>query len=348
MKYLLYLTLLSFLYITGCDSSDPSVTQPTVSKGILVLNEGLFGQNNSTLTYYNLDTKTVSQQVYRNANGGANLGDTGSDIAITDYFILVAVDNSNKIEKLDPDTFSSLGHIDLGQGGSPRAISIFSLTRAFVTSTYGDVVYEINPTELTVTDTIPVGSKPEGMLLYKNKLFVANSGFGNDSTLSIIDLNTNKESKRLTVGLNPRYVYNVLYDVVVVCTGSYDTGMGSIYKIDAVVESIIDSMQMPGNPKKGAAFGNDALLVINADGIQRVNMNNMTTAGSPFIAGTDVNSALGVIYSIYYDNLTQNIYCSNPKDYQQNGEVVVFDNLGNELYRFATGINPGSIGTKTE
>lgn len=345
MKSIVLLLLFTFLFINGCDSNEThSPPQITVSKGILILNEGLFGQNNSTLSYYDSEQKNVSQRVYRNANNGTPLGDTGSDIALIDSLILVSVDNSNKVEVLRKSDFSSHGFIDLGAGGSPRSIAVVDQNRAFATSTYGNAVYEFNPAALTVTDTIPVGDKPEGMAISNNKLYVANSGFGGDTTLSVIDLLTNKESKRITVGLNPRFVYvSQKNNIIVVCSGSYENGLGAVYKIDPISDTILDSLQIPGNPQKGTVFGAEEFLVITGSGVQLLTLTNLAVKTNDFIAGMDVNSSLGLIYTIFYDFLTETIYCSNPKDYQQNGEVAAFDKNGTEQFRIECGINPGSI-----
>ena len=56
-----------------------------------------------------------------------------------------------------------------------------------------------------------------------------------------------------------------------------------------------------------------------------------------------VNGVFGVVYSIAYDATNNVIYCGNPKDFTQNGEVVTFDMSGNETGRFNVGLNPGTI-----
>jgi len=101
-------------------------------------------------------------------------------------------------------------------------------------------------------------------------------------------------------------------------------------------------MDLPGNPGDAAVVDN-SILVINSSGIVRLNSNNLSITDSTFIKSSEVNPIFSTIYSIAYDQSKQKLYLGNPKDFQQNGEVVVYDLRGSELSRFDCGINPGTI-----
>jgi len=59
-------------------------------------------------------------------------------------------------------------------------------------------------TLLTITDTIAVGSGPEHMIIADERLIVANSGgWGNDSTLTVIDTKTDQVVATWNTGENP-------------------------------------------------------------------------------------------------------------------------------------------------
>ena len=196
----------------------------------------------------------------------------------------------------------------------------------------------------TVTTRINVGRKPEGIKGANGKLFVANSGFGFDNTVSVIDMASDMVVATLQVGLNPRFVLNGFDNFIyVVCTGSFSdtTIFSGIYKIDPAANVVVDSVQVKKNPGEACFTEINKMLVINNDGV--VNVDLATKSVSPLISGTAVNSFFGVIYSISYDLLRATIYCGNPKDFTQNGEVVTFDVNGNETGRFNVGLNPGTI-----
>jgi YVTN family beta-propeller protein len=347
-KNLLYGLILTCIIITftSCSKDDNNnpVTTPETTTGMFILNEGVYGHNNSSLSYLDFKTSTVTQDVYASENSTASLGDDANNMVILNGKGYIAVDNSNKIEIIDIATFKSLGYVDLGSNSDPREIYMKDSTAGYVTSYTGKVI-KFNPTTKAIVKTIEVGSKPEGIVESNGKLFVANSGFGYANTVSVIDLSSDNVVSTIKVGTNPRTVIkgddNNIY---VVCTGSFSdtTGRGGVFKIDYNTLAVDDSIAVYANPGEGCFVGND-ILTINSNGVVRVNLTNHTVS-SPIITGTKVNSYFGIIYSIAYDKTTQTIYCGNPKDFNQNGEVVAFSTDGTEKARYAAGgINPGTL-----
>ena len=346
MNKLILLTFMVLIFIIGCDKDDPPILiPPSVSSiGVYVVNEGLFGQNNAGLSYKNLEDGTVTNNVYSSANNGNPLGDNANSMTIFGSKGYIAVDNSNKVEIINSDDFNSFGFIDLGMNGSPREIYVKDENTAYVTSLNLDQVAKLDLQTKTVTTRINVGRKPEGIKGANGKLFVANSGFGFDNTVSVIDMASDMVVATLQVGLNPRFVLNGFDNFIyVVCTGSFSdtTIFSGIYKIDPAANVVVDSVQVKKNPGEACFTEINKMLVINNDGV--VNVDLATKSVSPLISGTAVNSFFGVIYSISYDLLRATIYCGNPKDFTQNGEVVTFDVNGNETGRFNVGLNPGTI-----
>ena len=346
MKILILLISLLLFSINGCDKEDPPILIPpsVSSSGVYVVNEGLFGQNNASLSYKNLEDGTVTNNAYSSANNGNPLGDNANSMTIFGSKGYIAVDNSNKVEIINLDDFKSFGFIDLGMNGSPREIYVKDENTAYVTSLNLDQVAKLDLQTKTVTTRINVGRKPEGIKGANGKLFVANSGFGFDNTVSVIDMASDMVVATLQVGLNPRFVLNGFDNFIyVVCTGSFSdtTIFSGIYKIDPAANVVVDSVQVKKNPGEACFTEINKMLVINNDGV--VNVDLATKSVSPLISGTAVNSFFGVIYSISYDLLRATIYCGNPKDFTQNGEVVTFDVNGNETGRFNVGLNPGTI-----
>jgi YVTN family beta-propeller protein len=346
MNKLILLIVLLLVFIISCDKEDPPILVPpsASSIGVYVINEGLFGQNNAGLTYKNLEDGMVTNNAYSSANNGNPLGDNANSMTIFGSKGYIAVDNSNKVEIINLDNFISNGFIDLGMNGSPREIYVKDENTAYVTSLNLDQVAKLDLQTKTVTTRINVGSKPEGMKGESGRLFVANSGFGFDNTVSVIDMASDMVVATLQVGINPRIVLNGLDNFIyVVCTGSFSdtTIFSGIYKIDPVANTVVDSIQVKKNPGEACFVDANTILVINNDGVVKVDLT--TKSVSPLISGMAVNSFFGVIHSISYDLLRATIYCGNPKDFTQNGEVVTFDVNGTETGRFNVGLNPGTI-----
>ncbi|MBL4675097.1 MAG: YncE family protein, partial [Mucilaginibacter sp.] len=191
--------------LSACSKDRVAVTPdtPTAERaGVYILNQGNFGSNNSTLTFYNYTTKQLTPDFYSVANPGKKIGDTGNDIGIYGSKMYIIVNNSSNIEIVNPKTGVLIKELSLNQC---RNVAFYK-NNAFVTSYDGNVAV-IDTTSLTITKSIMVGRNPEQMVITNNKLYVANSGglsFGNpDKTVSVIDLNTLTESKKITVIENP-------------------------------------------------------------------------------------------------------------------------------------------------
>lgn len=335
------------IFIVSCeDNPVESGGFEESESGILVLNEGLYGQNNSSFTNYNISDNSVSKNPYHAVNG-YTIGDTGNDMEVYGDKIYVAVANSNKIEIVSLRTFESLGFVDLGEGVNPRELVVIDSTRLYVTSLYDDKVYRVNPVTKSVEKKISVGSLPEGITLSGNYLFTANSGFSEGNTISVIDITTDTNFETLTVGYNPRIMFTTPNGTVyAVCTGVYDeTGRGGIYKINPESVTVTDSLIINHNPGETTFAGDDYGFVFNNDGIFRIKLNNLSEniIYQPYIETSEINPAASVVYSLYYDNTSKILYAGNPMDYLQNGSIVMFDAEGNRTGEFECGLNPGTI-----
>ncbi len=339
---LLLLAFSMLLMFTACQKKDVNNPIEEARKGVIVVNEGLFGQNNSSLTYYDLEKKKTTQNVYENANKGSKLGDTANDMKIKGDKGFVVVNQSNKVEIIDVKNFESIGSVDFTSYGGPRYICIVD-DNAYVT-TYGDNVVKFSTADYKVSKEIKVGSKPEGIAYNSGYLFVANSAWGSGDDVSVIDAQTDSTVKNIKVGVNPRFVLSDSKFVYVICSDNYfaPTGRQGVYKIDVDGLTLADSLIFPDSPSK-AAIGKGKLFVIHNAGVASIDLNTFTVTNDSLVSASAVNSLGYGIYSIAFNSDDNNIYLSNPKDYTQNGEVAYFDLSGKEKGRFETGINPGTI-----
>jgi YVTN family beta-propeller protein len=96
------------------------------------------------------------------------------------------------------------------------------------------------------------------------KIYVTNSGFGSDNTVSVVDIMTDTEVAKLKVGFNPRFAHKADDQTIyIVCSGQFDaTGRGGIYKI--INTPVIDSVIINNNPGESCIANNSLMVVANA------------------------------------------------------------------------------------
>lgn len=219
MKKLVFIVCSLALLFAGCDDLEDKTYVADEANGVVedygtaemyILNEGLFNLNNSTLARYSFQTGTCSYDYFRALNH-RGLGDTANDMDIYGSKLYIVVNVSSTVEVVDLQTGLSIKQIpmltDNGSSRQPRAIA-FEEGKAYVCS-YDGTVVRIDTTSLEIDGITEVGRNPEDLCVQDGKLYVSNSGgldwagIGVDRTVSVVDLSTFTESKKIEVGPNP-------------------------------------------------------------------------------------------------------------------------------------------------
>jgi YVTN family beta-propeller protein len=342
-KLTLWVALLLLLAACKKEPTAPETLVPTArTSGVFVLNEGLFQRDNSTLTFYDLDSaKTYAD--YFSAVNGRTLGDTGNSLYVYDSTLFVVVSNSFKIEALNLYTGKSIGTISL-PNREPRQIAVASLMQAYVTNLYTASVSVFNPTTLQLTGEIPVGQCPEGIAFQNGKIYVANSGglnFPNyDSTVSIIDVRTNTVIKTITVGLNPIDMAADAYgNVYVVSVGGYNAAGVPVSPRLKIIDSRTDTVRyvFPFDVT-GVSISSDNGFLNTPNAIAKIDVKADTVINATFIPKNG-NNLLGMVEDV----VTGNVFVTDAKNYQVSGNVLCYDSNGNFKFSFQAGIVPSGI-----
>lgn len=138
---LLATALVSVLLTNSCDSAGLDYPYGPVSQGnieALVLNEGGFNTNQGSLSVLNKDGSVIPD-VFRQTNNRP-MGDVAQSITLINGHYFVTLDNSKKIEIIDPSTFQSVGTILYTQAGFPRQIVPISEDEAIVSDLNNQLV----------------------------------------------------------------------------------------------------------------------------------------------------------------------------------------------------------------
>ena len=353
--------LLPFFFIACDDLEDkPSIVPEsngdvfeTGTAEMYILSEGLFNQNNSSLARYSFNRQRCTNN-YFSANNQRRLGDTANDIAIYGNKIYVVVNVSSTVEVIDFPTGKSIRQIsmlrDNGSSRQPRAIA-FDKDKAYVCS-YDGTVARIDTTSLEIEEIVTVGRNAEDICVQNGKLYVSNSGGldysgpGVDTTVSVIDITTFKETKKIEVGPNPGKILPGLEEAVYVVTRGTDIEAGDYHlvKIDSRTDAVATTYD-----EKVLSFAIDGPIAYlytydyqTKDSVIKVfDLNAGTVIRDNFI--TD-GTAIQTPFSIQLNPFSGNVYITEAYNYTVKGDVLCFNQQGQLQYRLNDiGLNPNTV-----
>jgi len=213
-------------------------------------------------------------------------------------------------------------------------------------------VAEIDTTTLQVTRTVNVGYQPEELAIVNNKIYVANSGgymFPNyDRTVSVIDLETFKEVKKIDVAINLHRIRATPYNELVVSSrGDYYNEPSKLYFIDLETEKVIGSLNMAVS---NLDVVGDSAYVYAVEWSHNTQKNTITygifnirtkeVVSRNFITdGTDKD--IVIPYGVKVNPVTKDIYVTDAIDYVTPGTLICYNKFGKLKWKVDTGDIPG-------
>ncbi len=338
-RFLALLLACSVVFTLADCNLDGSQQSSTTSFefGIFVINEGPFG-GTGTITYHDPITDETVQDIYGKANKGAALGQFVQSLTFHNGRGYIVVNGANKVEIVDPASFQSLGTIT--GLSSPRFFLPINNNQALVSQWGADgltgQVMKVDLTTKKIIDSIPTGKGPEKMFrISGSEVLVANSGgFGVDSTVSRINFTTGVENARIQVGgknpccfAKPSFAVSLPF---VLCKGNY---------LDATPAGFLNDLEGAATGYTVPAFSDD--LVSNLNG------SKLYFAGGGSIYEVTASSVNKLItqnaYGLACELSTGNLYCADAKDFNSDGEVVIYKPTGEKVGSFGCGIAPGEV-----
>jgi YVTN family beta-propeller protein len=328
----------ALVIIASCKKSDVVKTTPKVTTGVYSLNQGNYGSNNTTITYYDFGTNFATTDYYKNVNG-FGLGDTGSDFIIYGGKMYVVMNVSGNVAVANALTAKFIDTISFTSGGinkGPENIAAYG-NYVFVSSTDGTVSV-IDTTSLAIVKSIPVGENPAQMAVSGLNLYVSNTGAFStsyDSTVSVINLVSLSETGKITVGINPGSIAaDASGNIYVACTGDYNTVGASLVKVNTNTNAIEKSADTAVGIVR---FYNNNLYVTGGYlGVAAVRV--LSTTDFSAVKTNFVSDGTSIInpYGLDIDNATGDVYVGDAKDYVSSGTVYCFDKNGAKKFSFGT------------
>lgn len=329
-------------FVVGCKKKTTTINSDVseLKHGLLVLNEGLFNLNNASLSWVDLNTNIVSEDFFLSKTG-RKLGDTGNDLQRYGNKLYVLVNVSSTLEVLDANTGNPIKQISMqfnGKAKQPRNI-VFQEGKAYI-SCFDGYVDVLDTSTLQIQKRIKVGDNPEHMLVLKDRLYVSNSGGLNaslDSTLSVIDCNSNLEISKIVVGKNPGKIVaqndSILYVHV---RGNYSSIPSELKKLNIGVSNTQETI-----PIKilGMEKMENQLLIYTSETVLLYDMQKNVITNVSFISLKDIMT----LYRIQYVEAIKQLFVFDANAYTNSGYIHRFSNSGTFLQKIHVGLNPNSL-----
>ena len=343
------LSVIVVCVLTSCEKDDKiEKTVPKEGTGVFILSEGSWGGNNTTISFYDFDSKETYFDI---ANG--ELGDMGMDMLIYGGKVYATVSTSGTVVVLDKISKEIIKKIDVkddtGQSRYPRYLT--SYAGKVYASTYDGNVVRIDTVSLNIDGITAVGANPEGIAYANGKLYVANSGGDNypdaDNTVSVVGINSFQEEKKITIGKNPYILKADNYgNIYITCRSIWNADYTAIETpgcFQYLNTATGEVTTIPGITALKIAIAGDFCYYYDDNYPANIGVYNTKTKSvekSNFVSdGTSITTP----YGIGVDPETKEVYISEAGDYVTPGTVSIFDASGKKQRTLDVGINPNTF-----
>jgi hypothetical protein len=330
--------LIAIIFLLSCTKENP-VKVSDYSKGVFVVNQGAFQNGTGSITYQN-GSDTI-QNLFEKVNPGKVLGNIAQAMIKFDNKYFITINNGAKIQVVDASTFISKGEI----GGISGSRYFATDGKKLYVSAWGSdlksgAIYEINPTNLTLSAPIVTSGAPETMLIANGKLYVTMSTVIEKSkSLAIINTATNKLETKLDVSDNPTSIaIDKNKAIWVLCGGNSDWAMPALSTKGALVmieNNVVSKKFVLSNGANGLEMDNNGdRMYFLMDG--KVYVHDISDQLFEKESIYDGNfSAIG------YQKSTGMIYLADAGNYTTDGVATFIHPITKFTGKFKTGLIPG-------
>ncbi len=341
---------LLFLAVASCMDYDPFDKKPFNINGnvLFITNEGNFQYGNASLSYYDMETRKVENDVFFRANG-RKLGDVAQSMSIYDGNAYIVINNSGVVFVVDPRTLEVLRGIS--NLTSPRYVHFVSNTKAYITDLYAPIITIFNPETLQKTGTIDTkGHKSTEQMVQYGK-YVFTNCWSYDNKILVIDTETDQVVDEITVGVQPTsLVIDKHNQIWTITDGGYEGSPygyegPALYKIDAATRIATKFYTFEKGKRASEVVLNgkrDTLYFISED-IWSMDVTASRVPVRPFLKSPGKNN---IFYGLTVDPYTSEVYVANAIDYQQQGIIYRFIPQNGQAVpvdTFKVGIIPGAF-----
>ncbi|MDR2825095.1 MAG: YncE family protein [Prevotellaceae bacterium] len=344
------------------DPQEPTITpERSEIAGLYILCEGVWHNNNSTLSYFEYETASFTNSYFELKNPTVSgLGDTGNDLKIYGTKMYAVMNSSNLVEIMNAQTAQHIATIEVP---NCRYVA-FDGGFAYVTSFAGRIVEgdrqlgyvaKIDTATFQIVATTEVDFQPEELAVAGRKLYVVNSGgynspnySNNISVINLIDLQNFQVTKNITLpDVNLTKIRADKNGMIwVMANGNYDDLPPSLTVInsqnDQIVETLnlnISNFDICGDSLYfyGSVFNTETYKYNVSYGIVDINLRKQV-ASEIITDGTETQ--IVAPYGIIVNPKNGDIFISDALNYNSHGKVYCFNRNGVQKWNRSAGISP--------
>jgi hypothetical protein len=334
----------------SCDNDNNDPVGADYSRGVYIVNEGSYTQNNGSISYFSPSAGQITNGIFESVNMRP-VGDVVQSFSVVgDTTGYIVVNGSGKVEIVRLKDFKvTSAPLPVEY---PRYFLQVSPDKGYLTSgSMQGKVYVVDLLSRKISGTIPVGYGPETMVALDNRVFVVNSGgWSVDSTISVVDVNTDEIISRIDVGKVPLDIALDKNDHLwVYCKGyatySWDPPYDLISETDAMLLQIDPltgntiwqySVGKAGDytatpPKLAVSEEGDHIFYLRPEGVFKLDVQNPAISPGPLIPG--------MYYGLEVNPSDGNLYLFE-SSFTGNGIFKIYNTAGEPVAQGTVGIAP--------
>jgi YVTN family beta-propeller protein len=337
-KYLFFIAALLLLAASCKKDEPPEPDNGTIissgNNGVYIINEGNFQFGNAAVSYYADGMANAALDLFQPANNRP-LGDVCQSMYVFNNKAYIVVNNSGKVEVVNPNTFVSIATIT--GFNSPRYFLPVSNSKAYITDLYSNNISIADLSSNTVTGTIPCAGWTEELALAYGKVFVTNELH---DKLYVINSLNDVLTDSITIGYGSNSIVEDKNGKLwVLCSGKQSSNINaSLHRINPVnntIESSYTFINSADSPWRLDLNGTHDTLYFLNNGCYRMAVTDNTLPSSAFISQNGRN-----FYGLGINPHNGNIYITDAIDYVQRGKIYIYKPDGNLVTSFLAGIIP--------
>ncbi len=343
---------MGFLFLQACNN-DSGEEQPART-GVLVVNAGNFGDANGSISLYDEKTHEIENYIVKNANAGSAIGAGIESMIAYGNLGIILCNAPDKLEYIDLTTMKYI-NFPTTNITSPRYMVAYN--NIGYVSCWGpwsqnwtldeSYVAILNISNGNVMDSLKCGSGPEGLLIFNNKLYVANSY---DSTITVFDVSDFSKST-ITLNAAPQHMIvdtnDILWVSVTSAYGKFSSEeIGLVGVSTDAVHEIIKKVNIKNISEEGTMAYNredHEIYILSAEPwpgtateVLAFNTDQKELSSNPVVSGENFS---GLNYNVD----TGILYVADAAGFQGNGKIMAYDKQGNQIDEATVAIGPTSF-----